>query len=38
MEHLGVVVGGTPEIRNHRDDLGLMMQVGAPVYAGAADQ
>jgi predicted ester cyclase len=25
------------EIWNHRDDLGLMEQVGAPVYAGAAD-
>ena len=28
----------TSEIWNYRDDLGLMLQVGAPVYAGAADQ
>ena len=24
------------ELWNHRDDLGLMQQLGAPVYAGAA--
>ena len=29
--------GKVAEIWNHRDDLGLMQQVGAPVYAGAAD-
>ena len=28
--------GKVAEIWNHRDDLGLMEQVGAPVYAGAA--
>ncbi len=27
--------GKVAEIWNHRDDLGLMQQVGAPVYAGA---
>ena len=27
--------GKVAEIWNHRDDLGLMEQVGAPVYAGA---
>ena len=26
------------ELWNHRDDLGLMQQVGAPVFAGAVDQ
>jgi len=26
------------ELWNHRDDLGLMQQVGAPVYAGSAPQ
>lgn len=30
--------GKVAEIWNHRDDLGLMEQVGAPVYAGAAPQ
>jgi predicted ester cyclase len=25
------------ELWNHRDDLGLMQQLGAPVYAGAAE-
>jgi steroid delta-isomerase-like uncharacterized protein len=29
--------GKVVEIWNHRDDLGLMLQLGAPVYAGAAD-
>jgi steroid delta-isomerase-like uncharacterized protein len=28
--------GRVVEIWNHRDDLGLMQQLGAPVYAGAA--
>lgn len=28
--------GKVSEIWNHRDDLGLMSQVGAPVYAGSA--
>jgi hypothetical protein len=28
--------GKVAEIWNHRDDLGLMTQVGAPIYAGAA--
>ena len=28
--------GKVAEIWNHRDDLGLMTQVGAPVYAGSA--
>jgi steroid delta-isomerase-like uncharacterized protein len=28
--------GKVAEIWNHRDDLGLMEQVGAPIYAGAA--
>ena len=28
--------GKVAEIWNHRDDLGLMQQVGAPIYAGAA--
>jgi SnoaL-like polyketide cyclase len=28
--------GKVAELWNHRDDLGLMEQVGAPVYAGAA--
>jgi steroid delta-isomerase-like uncharacterized protein len=28
--------GKVAEIWNHRDDLGLMQQVGVPVYAGAA--
>jgi steroid delta-isomerase-like uncharacterized protein len=28
--------GKVVEIWNHRDDLGLMQQLGAPVYAGAA--
>jgi predicted ester cyclase len=27
--------GKVAEIWNHRDDLGLIEQVGAPVYAGA---
>ena len=27
--------GKVAEIWNHRDDLGLMQQVGAPVFAGA---
>ncbi len=26
------------EICNHRDDLGLMTEVGAPVFAGSANQ
>ena len=26
--------GKVTEIWNHRDDLGLMQQVGAPIYAG----
>jgi steroid delta-isomerase-like uncharacterized protein len=30
--------GKVAEIWNHRDDLGLMQQVGAPVYAGAAPE
>jgi steroid delta-isomerase-like uncharacterized protein len=30
--------GKVAEIWNHRDDLGLMQQVGAPVFAGAADR
>ncbi len=30
--------GKVAEIWNHRDDLGLMEQVGAPVYAGAAPE
>jgi steroid delta-isomerase-like uncharacterized protein len=29
--------GKVAEIWNHRDDLGLMQQLGAPVYAGAAE-
>jgi steroid delta-isomerase-like uncharacterized protein len=29
--------GRVVEIWNHRDDLGLMQQLGAPVYAGAAE-
>ena len=29
--------GKVVEIWNHRDDLGLMQQLGAPVYAGAAE-
>jgi steroid delta-isomerase-like uncharacterized protein len=29
--------GKVAEIWNHRDDLGLMEQIGAPVYAGARD-
>jgi hypothetical protein len=28
--------GKVAEIWNHRDDLGLMHQVGVPIYAGAA--
>jgi hypothetical protein len=28
--------GKVAELWNHRDDLGLMEQIGAPVYAGAA--
>jgi hypothetical protein len=28
--------GKVAEIWNHRDDLGLMQQVGAPIYARAA--
>jgi hypothetical protein len=28
--------GKVAEIWNHRDDLGLMQQVGIPIYAGAA--
>jgi predicted ester cyclase len=28
--------GKVVELWNHRDDLGLMEQVGAPIYAGAA--
>ncbi len=32
-----VVAGKVVEIWNHRDDLGLMTQLGAPVFAGAAD-
>ena len=27
--------GKVSELWNHRDDLGLMEQVGAPIYAGA---
>jgi predicted ester cyclase len=27
--------GKVVEVWNHRDDLGLMRQLGAPVYAGA---
>ena len=30
--------GKVAEIWNHRDDLGLMEQVGAPVFAGAASE
>jgi steroid delta-isomerase-like uncharacterized protein len=30
--------GKVAEIWNHRDDLGLMTQVGAPIHAGAAPQ
>jgi len=30
--------GRVVEIWNHRDDLGLMQQVGVPVYAGAASK
>jgi steroid delta-isomerase-like uncharacterized protein len=30
--------GRVVEIWNHRDDLGLMQQIGAPVYAGAAPE
>jgi predicted ester cyclase len=30
--------GKVVEIWNHRDDLGLMTQVGAPVFAGSANQ
>lgn len=30
--------GKVVEIWNHRDDLGLMQQLGAPIYAGAATQ
>ena len=42
MEFSGVNVfrfhdGKVVEIWNHRDDLGLMQQLGAPVYAGAAE-
>jgi steroid delta-isomerase-like uncharacterized protein len=29
--------GKVVEIWNHRDDLGVMQQTGAPIYAGAAD-
>jgi steroid delta-isomerase-like uncharacterized protein len=29
--------GKVVEIWNHRDDLGLMQQIGGPVYAGAAE-
>ena len=29
--------GKVVELWNHRDDLGLMQQLGAPVYAGAAE-
>ena len=29
--------GKAVEIWNHRDDLGQMQQLGAPVYAGAAE-
>ena len=28
--------GKVAELWNHRDDLGLLEQVGAPIYAGAA--
>jgi hypothetical protein len=27
--------GNVAEIRNHRDDLGLMQQLGVPIFAGA---
>src|SRR6266498_2132823 len=30
--------GKVTEIWNHRDDLGLMQQIGAPVHAGAASE
>jgi hypothetical protein len=30
--------GKVVEIWNHRDDLGLMQQLGAAVYAGAAPE
>jgi steroid delta-isomerase-like uncharacterized protein len=30
--------GKVAEIWNHRDDLGLMQQVGGPIYAGAAPE
>lgn len=30
--------GKVAEIWNHRDDLGFMEQLGAPVYAGAAPE
>lgn len=30
--------GKVAEIWNHRDDLGLMQQVGAPIYAGATPE
>jgi steroid delta-isomerase-like uncharacterized protein len=30
--------GKVAEIWNHRDDLGLMQQVGVPIYAGAASE
>ena len=30
--------GKVVEIWNHRDDLGLMEQLGAPVYAGYSEQ
>ncbi len=29
--------GKVVEIWNHRDDLGVMQQLGAPIYAGARD-
>jgi predicted ester cyclase len=42
MEFSGINVfrfsnGKVVELWNHRDDLGLMQQLGAPVYAGASE-
>ncbi len=33
-----IAEGKVAEIWNHRDDLGLMQQLGAPVYAGYSEQ
>ena len=33
-----ITEGKVVEIWNHRDDLGLLEQLGAPVYAGYSEQ